>query len=109
MSQAIEDSELWEDEIVEFPTAQVRAPEFSTFHAHNHFVDCVRYFGEVIFSKSVENKILAWTPDFYLNNKNTDEDAAMVEADENTNKNNDNSNNNSKDEKVGIQKYGGDD
>ena len=109
VSQAIEDSELWEDEIVEFPTAQVRAPEFSTFHAHNHFVDCVRYFGEVIFSKSVENKILAWTPDFYLNNKNTDEDAAMVEADENTNKNNDNSNNNSKDEKVGIQKYGGDD
>ena len=57
----------------------------------------------------MENKILAWTPDFYLNNKNTDEDAAMVEADENTNKNNDNSNNNSKDEKVGIQKYGGDD
>ena len=108
VSQAIEDSELWEDEIVEFPTAQVRAPEFSTFHTHNHFVDCVRYFGEVIFSKSVENKILAWTPDFYLNNKNTDADA-MVEADENTNKNNDNSNSNSKDKKVGIQKYGGDD
>ena len=107
VSQAIEDSELWEDEIVEFPTAQVRAPEFSTFHAHNHFVDCVRYFGEVIFSKSVENKILAWTPDFYLNDKNTD-DAAMVEADENTNKSNDNSNNSSN-EKVGIQKYGGDD
>jgi len=107
VSQAIEDSELWEDEIVEFPTAQVRAPEFSTFHAHNHFVDCVRYFGEVIFSKSVENKILAWTPDFYLNDKNTD-DAAMVEADENTNKSNDN-NNNSSNEKVGIQKYGGDD
>ena len=107
VSQAIEDSELWEDEIVEFPTAQVRAPEFSTFDAHNHFVDCVRYFGEVIFSKSVENKILAWTPDFYLNDKNTD-DAAMVEADENTNKSNDN-NNNSSNEKVGIQKYGGDD
>ena len=66
VSKSIENSEYWEDEIVEFPTAQIRAPEFSTFHAHNHFVDCVRYFGDVIFSKSVENKILAWTPDFSL-------------------------------------------
>jgi len=131
VSRAIEDSELWEDEIVEFPTAQVRAPEFSTFHAHNHFVDCVRYFGEIIFSKSVENKILAWTPDFYLkespplgsslapkNDGDSNKNATAMETDENANnnttgddkhKNKDDNNNNNNGEKQGIQKYGGDD
>ena len=124
VSRAIEDSELWEDEIVEFPTAQVRAPEFSTFHAHNHFVDCVRYFGEIVFSKSVENKILAWMPDFYSKespplgsslapkNDGDNKNAAAMETDENANnnitgddkhKNKDNNNNNG--EKQGIQTY----
>ena len=106
VSKAIEDSESWEDEIVEFPTAQIHVPEFSTFHAHNHFVDCVRYFGDVIFSKSVENKIVAWTPDFSLiessanakdntsNNDRNNNDNNTLEVDINMNSNNNNNNNN---------------
>ena len=49
-----------------FQPRKIHVLEFSTFHAHNIIVDCVRYFGDVIFSKSVENKIVAWTPDFSL-------------------------------------------
>ena len=111
VSKAIEDSESWEDEIVEFPTAQIHVPEFSTFHAHNHFVDCVRYFGDVIFSKSVENKIVAWTPDFSLiessanakkdntsknNDRNNNDKNNTLEVDINMNSNNNNNNNNNK-------------
>lgn len=104
VSKAIEDSESWEDEIVEFPTAKIHVPEFSTFHAHNHFVDCVRYFGDVIFSKSVENKIVAWTPDFSLiesanatkdnnsNNNRNNNDKNTLEVDVNMNSNNNNNN-----------------
>ena len=105
VSKAIEDSESWEDEIVEFPTAKIHVPEFSTFHAHNHFVDCVRYFGDVIFSKSVENKIVAWTPDFSLiesanatkdnnsNNNRNNNDKNTLEVDVNMNSSNNNNNN----------------
>ena len=65
----------------------------------------MRYFGDVIFSKSVENKIVAWTPDFSLiesanatkdnnsNNNRNNNDKNTLEVDVNMNSSNNNNNN----------------
>ncbi|GHP11408.1 hypothetical protein PPROV_001013600 [Pycnococcus provasolii] len=46
-----------------FPTRYVSRPIFSTTKVHSNYIDCVRWFGDLLLSKSVDSKILLWRPD----------------------------------------------
>lgn len=46
-----------------FHTTTLPCPEFSTHKVHWAYVDCVRWLGDVILSKSVHNKVFLWEPD----------------------------------------------
>lgn len=46
-----------------FPTRFVNRPIFSTTKVHQNYVDCVRWFGNLLLTKSVHSKIVLWRPD----------------------------------------------
>mmetsp|Transcript_2279 Transcript_2279/g.4618 ORF Transcript_2279/g.4618 Transcript_2279/m.4618 type:complete len:377 (+) Transcript_2279:73-1203(+) len=46
-----------------FPTKYKQLPQFSTTRAHSNYVDCVRWLGDLILSKSVTNQIVLWMPE----------------------------------------------
>jgi polycomb protein EED len=46
-----------------FQTRFVREPVFTTHRVHTNFIDCVRFFGDAVLSKSVDGMIALWLPE----------------------------------------------
>ncbi|KAK9855466.1 hypothetical protein WJX84_007882 [Apatococcus fuscideae] len=46
-----------------FQPGELPVPEFSTHKVHWDYVDCVRWLGDLVLSKSVDNRIILWMPD----------------------------------------------
>ncbi|BBN04603.1 polycomb protein EED [Marchantia polymorpha subsp. ruderalis] len=59
----VEKSFSWTDSPSTFPTKYVQFPVFNAL-VHSNYVDCTRWLGDFILSKSVDNEIVLWEPMF---------------------------------------------
>ena len=59
-AELIKKSEVWDRHPGSFPTSRVQAPIYSSSRIHNNYVDCVRCYGDLFLSKSVERRIQMW-------------------------------------------------
>lgn len=61
----LEKSFAWDNTREEraFPTASVQTPVFSS-NFHDHYVDCVKWYGDLLLSKSIHNCIVLWKPEY---------------------------------------------
>lgn len=57
----VEQSFTWTDIPSKFPTKYVQFPIFNA-SVHTNYVDCTRWLGEFILSKSVDHEIILWEP-----------------------------------------------
>ena len=57
----VEMSFTWADSPSKFPTKHVQFPVFNAL-VHSNYVDCTRWLGDFILSKSVDNEIVLWEP-----------------------------------------------
>ena len=51
-----------ETAVVPFKTRFAHFPAFSTRKVHSDYVDCVRWVGDLLISKSTDNKLVLWRP-----------------------------------------------
>lgn len=64
ITRAVRESYLFDPSVSTkpFPTEMCHFPDFSTRDVHQNYVDCCRWFGRFILSKSIENTINIWKP-----------------------------------------------
>jgi len=53
----------WEGHPSTFPTAYMQTPAFST-NPHDHYVDCVCWYGDLLLTKSTQGSIILWKPEY---------------------------------------------
>ncbi|EUB58911.1 Polycomb protein EED [Echinococcus granulosus] len=62
MRNAVRASFEYTDKRKPFHTLLQHFPDFSTRDAHGNYVDCARWFGSLVISKSCENAVVVWMP-----------------------------------------------
>ncbi|EFJ32504.1 hypothetical protein SELMODRAFT_143777 [Selaginella moellendorffii] len=65
----VEQSKTWTDVSSRFPTKYVQFPIFNAV-VHSNYVDCTRWLGDFVLSKSVDNEIVLWEPIFREHSSN---------------------------------------
>lgn len=50
------------DQLTPFRPAEEQWPAFSTNHVHSDYVDCVRWIGDLLLTKSTQNEVKLWRP-----------------------------------------------
>eukprot|EP01051_Picozoa_sp_SAG22_P011751 SAG22_NODE_1159_length_5326_cov_3.375741_2_plen_455_part_00 len=63
----------------QFEPAAVQFPVFSTNRFHMNYVDCVLFFGDLLFSKSVHSSILLWQPRKFSSKQSECEDIQLAQ------------------------------
>lgn len=77
--QLLDESSTWKPNCRAFPTRHVTVPHFATERVHWNYVDCVRWLGDMILSKSVDNRIILWRPIYSPSHLEKGEDFEFIQ------------------------------